>query len=310
MQNILFVNHRQKQCGVGEMGSRYYRNLSESQHYNCFYIDIDQLDEYLYWFNQIKPAAVVWNYYSTATMPWLTQEIIKSKQSESRQLAIYHELPLESLGFDLILHQDPNPPDDTFPNWALPRSIPVYDKEVILNSIPKFGSFGFGLGGKGFDRVVETVNREYDKAEIHFHIPFAYFGDTDGRLAKSLAKKILSIETKPNINVSVDHEWWEEDQLLDWLASNTCNCFFYEPQYGRGISGTTDYALAVKRPLAITHSWQFRHLWTLTDSFCIENHSLREIVARGSSSTDRFRKLWSREAFVKSFEDALGSLGI
>lgn len=303
------MNHRTPECGVGQMGSRYYRNLRESEKYDCYYIDIAERVEFEYWCRKLVPAAVVWNFYSNATMPWFNRQLLEQYNPTSAQVAIYHELPLESLGFDLILHQDPDSPDD-FAHWSLPRSIPEWDAFTIAPEIPTFGSFGFGLGGKGFARLVKMVNEEYDFANIHLHIPFAAFGDADGKGAKAHADDARAANLKPDIQLTIDHDFWSENDLLSWLAGNTCNAFLYDPHHGRGISGTTDYALAVNRPLAITKSFQFRHIWTVDESFCVENKTLHEIIEQGTQPQDKFRKMWSREAFVKSFEEALESIGV
>lgn len=317
MTDILFVNHRSSECGVQQFGSRYYRNLAESKKYACHYIDVETQGEVEHWFNVIQPAAIVWNFYSGATMPWCSGELIGHYQTKSRQLAIYHELDLSDKPFDLVLHQDPNPSEkDDFPHWSLPRSIPRYENHVALGEIPRFGSFGFGLGGKGFDDVVKRVCAEYDEAHIHLHIPYAHFGDANGESARAHAanaRQAWIASGKSRVTLEIDHEFWQEEVLLDWLAHNTCNCFFYHEHYGRGISGTLDYALAVERPLAITHSWQFRHVWGIDDSFCVDGDhpkTLHDIIAMGTAPTDKFREMWSREAFVASFEAALESIGV
>ncbi len=313
MTRVLFVNHRTKACGVGQMGSRYYRNLAESEKYECFYIDVDRRDEYEDWANRLLPAAVVFNFYSGATMPWLSNDLVAQHRADYKQLCIYHELPLEGKGFDLILQQDPTS-TDSFAHWSLPRSIPVFDRPVYPHSdMPRFGSFGFGLGGKGFAELVRMVNLEYDEAIIHLHIPFAAFGDEYGVAAHAHAEDARRENVKPGITLTIDHDFWEEEMLLDWLAGNDCNAFLYHPHYGRGISGTLDYALAVRRPLAITHSYQFQHVWGIDESFCVDGDhpkSLHQIIGMGTGHLEKFHDLWSREAFVASFEAALESIGV
>lgn len=308
MNSILFVNHRTPECGVEQMGSRYYRNLMETRKYETYYIDVDKYEEFEHWYNVIRPAAVIWNFYSLATMGWFSTSVLTDR-AEAKHVAIYHELPLENVGFDLILHQDPNSPDK-FAHWSLPRSIPEWNGFTIVQTIPTFGSFGFGIGGKGFARLVRMVNEEYDVANIHLHIPFAAFGDADGKGARAHAEDARRANVKPDIQLTIDHDFWKEADLLEWLAGNDCNAFLYDPHHGRGISGTLDYALAVRRPIAITKSEQFRHVWTIEDRICVENNSLHDIIALGSKPTDKFRQMWSREAFVASFEQALESLGV
>lgn len=92
MKRVLFVNHRVKECGVEQLGSRYYRNFKESQRYDVEYVDVDRYDEYAYWYDQLKPAAVIWNMYSGATMPWCSREVIDEHRSESKQLVSFTSL--------------------------------------------------------------------------------------------------------------------------------------------------------------------------------------------------------------------------
>lgn len=316
MSKVLFVNHRTKACGVQQFGNRYYTAFHESKKYDVSYIDIDNLSEFEYWAGQIQPAAVIWNFYSGQTMPWLSREVIDSYHSKLKQLCIYHELPLEDKNFDLILHQDPNNLDQ-FAHWSLPRMIPQIERYGILEPLtartdprPVFGSFGFGLGGKGYGTLAARVNEEYDEAILRLHIPFAAFGDPTGSGAQFWVAEARKYITKPGIELIVDHEFWPEIQLLGWLYQNDCNCFLYDGNYGRGLSSSTDYALAVHRPIAITQSSQFRHLWSIDDSFSVENHSLHEILAMGTDHLDKFHELWSQAALVESFEQALMSIGV
>jgi len=314
MNRILFVNHRTKECGVNQLGKRYFDAFKHSQKFECHYIDVDAQFEYEYWVNELQPSAVVFNFYSGATMPWLSRGLIDSKRSQFKQLGIYHELPLDDKNFDLILHQDPTS-EDTFPHWKLPRPIPEYsgewDGENPLNhQIPVFSSFGFGLGGKGFGTMIDRIQEEYDQAIIRLNIAFAKFGDADGSGAKSWAVYTRSRLYKPDIQLAIAHNFMEENHVLDFLSYSTCNCFFYDENYGRGIASVTDYALAVNRPIAITRSHQFKHLWGIDDSFTIEKHSLREIVKMGTDHLDKFHQVWNRENLISSFEQALESIGV
>lgn len=309
MKTILFVNHRTKECGVQQMGARYYEVLKLTQKYQCFYIDVDERWECEHWMNELKPAAVVFNFYSGATMHWLSNEMIDSHRNDFKQLCIYHELDLMTKGFDLLLHQDPDS-TDPFPHWKLPRCIPDFPITYPEPEIATFGSFGFGLGGKGFGTLVKMVNEQYDEALVRLHIPFAAFGDADGKGARSWVASARELITKQGIELEVTHDFWDEPTLLDWLARNTCNAFLYDGNYGRGISGTVDYSLGVRRPIAITKSYQFKHVWMKDESFCVENKTLPEIIAMGTDHLEKFHDLWSQQNLIRSFEQALESLGV
>jgi len=301
---VLFVNSREKACGVHQFFYRLTKPMMTSIKYQCYYIDPDQEWEFNHWVTQLNPTIIVYNFYfSGQQMPWLTSDIIRrNRESGRKQLCIHHEGSVLDKGFDMILHQDPFNTDPQYFN--LSRPIPEYHNTHCTNDKVTIGSFGFGLGGKGFGRLVETVCNEFDTAHIKLSIPFAHFGDPTGTGATWWANHARSLLTKPGITLNITHNLMPENELLDFLASNDMNCFLYDGNGGRGISGTTDYALAVYRPIAITMSDQFKHLWKQDDSFVVEKHSLREILQRGNTPLDKFRAMWSTDKLVDSFEQA------
>lgn len=306
MRTVLFVNSREKNCGVHQYFARLTRPLIDETK-RQFYIDIDTKHEFDYWCSELHPTIVIYNHYAGAALPWLSREVVDSNRNKFKQAGIYHELPLDHLGFDIILHQDPTA-TDTFQHIPLTRPIPVYKNNYEYSPIPIFTSFGFGLGGKGFSRLANIVNKEYDRAIIRLHIPFATFGDKSGQGAYSWINDARSKITKPGIELQATHHFLSEDDLLDLLAQSACNCFFYDENYGRGLSGTLDYALAVKRPFAITKSWQFKHIWSITDAMLIENNSLSDIIAMGIGYLDIFHNLWSPEKLIQKFDEIFMSM--
>src|SRR5688572_12864886 len=263
---VLCVNHRDAQCGVHQFFKRLTAPLIESTIFDVYYIDPAQESEFDYWQEEIKPDIVLYNFYTGATMPWLSPGKIQAQRALFKQCCLFHEVPIDHMGFDLIFHQDP---DDTFTNYVkLARPIPTFNKQIYLDhDAPVIGSFGFGLGGKGFNRLVSLVCEQIERAHVRFNIPYAKFGDESGTGAQAWARHIRDAITNSSVTVEVTHDFLTEPQLLDWLHANDLNAFLYEENYGRGISGTLDYALAVRRPIAITKSWQFKHIWNVDDSF-------------------------------------------
>ena len=65
-----------------------------------------------------------------------------------------------------------------------------------------------------------------------------------------------------------------ENDLLIFLQSNTMNIFLYDNLHGRGISSTIDYALSVRRPLGISDSFMFRHIYS--DEICLYKNSIQK----------------------------------
>ncbi len=305
---VLYVNHREQNCGVHQFGKRIFHQAMQSTKYDSFYIHIDDINDLYHWVTTLNPSIVVYNYYSSSTMPWLTPDMVRAYRTQFsiKQLALYHEGAIEHMGFDLLLSQDP-----TFEARegyvALSRPIPHYKGCSVEPPIPTFGSFGFGLDGKGFTRLVDNVSRHYTEACIRLNIPYAAFGDSDGSGARRWSDQCRVLCHK-GIDLTITHDLMPETDLLDWLAQNTINCFLYDEHYGRGISGTTDYALAVHRPIAISKSWQFKHLWTIDDSFCVENNSLHTIIAMGTEHLDAFHERWSDAALIHCFEQTFDDL--
>ncbi len=298
---VLCVNHRERTCGVHQFFKRLTAPLLTSTKYAVYYIDPGEESEFDYWQNQLNPDIIFMNFYTGATMPWLSPDKVSQIKTRAKVCNIFHEVGISHMRFDLIFHQDPTSTE----TWAvaLPRPIPQYTSLLTQgNTIPVIGSFGFGLGGKGFTRLAALVSQQFERAILRINIPYAHFGDIDGRGAHDWSRQIHACSFNPNIMLNITHDFMDEPQLLEWLAGNDMNCFLYDDNYGRGISGTTDYALAVKRPIAITRSDQFHHLWRIDDSFTVEQHTLPELLARGTAHLDKFLAMWRAEDLVQAFE--------
>lgn len=303
---VLFVNHRDRQCGVFQFFKRLSEPVLKSVAFDAYYIDPGQEAEFDHWLSLLAPKIVVFNFYTSATMPWLTPQKVQQVKMRAKTACVFHEVPIEHMGFDLIYYQDP---DSTDGGIALARPIPTYTKNGYLDhDIPVIGSFGFGLGGKGFTRLIDLVCEQFEYAHIRLNIPYAKFGDENGQGARSWAQSAREHLTNSGITLEVTHEFLDEPQLLNWLAHNDINCFCYDENYGRGISGTIDYALAVRRPIAITQSWQFKHIWSRDDSLLVENYKLPYIIDRGVSHLEKFHNEWGDAAVLAAFEKGFHQL--
>jgi hypothetical protein len=299
---VLFVNHLQESCGVYQFFKRMTKPLIRG---NWYYIETNQEWEHDHWLSVLQPQIVVYNFYfSGATMPWLTNSKIASQKNRFKQICLYHEGNIDDKGFDLVLHQNPLNTDTKYFN--LPRPIPEYHAYTSTsNVIPTIGTFGFGLGGKGFGRLVDTVVRDFDYAHIRMNIPYAFFGDANGDGARGWANHCrtgLAAHNKPTISLTITHDLLPEPQLLDFLAGNDVNAFLYDDNRGRGISGTLDYALAVYKPIAITKSDQFRHMWD--DEMLIENNTLSDIMNGGIGHLFKYHYWWNNTTLINAFNTA------
>jgi hypothetical protein len=226
-------------------------------------------------------------------MTWLSQYSIQKKVPN---VGIVHESD-KSL-FDYNIEIDPSSKDD----FSIPR--PIFDINInelsFTNNnveeftklhqnenIPIIGSFGFGFDSDKFIRVVEYVNQEFDDAVIKMIIPFAFFGDNEGHLSKTVTD-ICKNKAKDGIKIYIINEFIEENDLLKFLESNTINLFLYNPMFGRGPSSTIDYALSTSRPLGISDCNMFRHIYD--DSICIYKTSIKYCIENSVEYISKIKK--------------------
>lgn len=300
MPNILFVNSSQPQCGVHQFGKRTYNIIKHSSKYSFPYIT--DLSQYKPTYDVYQPEAVIFNYHPS-TIDWVNTEFLASINIP--KIALYHEVPIT--GFDYYIHLDPTRFEDE-KNFTTGRPLFEYNNTFPVPEIPTIGSFGFGFDNKGWDKIIQKVNEEFDEAIIRFHIPYAHFGDSDGVNARRIANQLREHNRKENIRIEITHHFMSDEDLLDFLAQNTINCFFFDNMYGRGISSSTDYALSVERPIAITgQSWMFRHIRNNFPTICIEYAPLRWIMENGDV-LQNYRKLWSNENLIQDYERILDEI--
>lgn len=298
---ILILNHKTQNCGVYQFGRRFANLASQSKVHHVEYREIETPADYEYCLH-LKPDIIIFNWYPI-TMNWLRPEHIKS---DIKNYFIFHDGHIWSGSYDKYIFNGALGP----PEGALKR-IPE-DKRVILsrplfsfnNALPKnevtnIGSFGFGFWHKGFDEVVRKVNAEFDKAIINLHIPNAHFGDADGSVAREVIKRCISLNTNPNITLNVTTGLISDQELLNFLAKNDLNIFMYS-SVNEGLSSVLDYALSVKRPIALTDNMMFRHI--LSDEIKVEKNTLKEIIEKGLAPIEKFQKQWSPEEFIKEFD--------
>jgi hypothetical protein len=79
------------------------------------------------------------------------------------------------------------------------------------------------------------------------------------------------------------------------------------PHYN-GLSSTVDYALSVRKPIAVSKSGLFSHVHDVSPSICVEDTPLPDIMRRGFEPIRKFYDAWSNERFVSHLEGVLDSL--
>jgi hypothetical protein len=303
---ILIISHREKQCGIYQYGVNTAEALKKSSRYRFIYVECSNHSELHKAITRSDPVAIIYNYFP-ATMPWLTSQI--TRQYTISQLGLMHEVTQEDAEratgdmFDFHLCPDPTLIENNPMTIKTKRLIPPYINTKYLPNIVTIGSFGFGFADKGFERLVETVQREFNQAKIVLHLPFNDIVDKRGKHhAIATAKRCRSLIRKPGIKLVINHKFMTKEELLDFLASNTLNAFFYDTEKDRGISSVIEHALAVQRPVAITKCGMFRHVISTSPSICIEDSSLKKIIDNDIVPLVPFYNEWSEAAFVKEYE--------
>lgn len=302
---VLFVSHKEKQCGVYQYGLNIGEVLKKSTKYSFSYAECSNPEEFLDIANRIQPSVIIYNYHP-ATLSWVSKQILNKLKVP--HIGTIHEITqrvADSANNDLFDYHIAPDPTLLLKNpivFKTGRLIPNYSNTHEITEVPTIGSFGFGYSGKGFERLVKTVQEEYDEAVIRLHIPFSTFMDANGKQALTVAQRCQDLLIKPRIQLILSHEFLTQEQLLDFLAKNTLNAFFYESNEGRGLSSVIDYALAVQRPIAITRSNMFRHLLSANPSICIDNSSLRQIIKNDIAPLQTFYNEWSEANLIYDYE--------
>lgn len=311
MCNILIVNHSQENCGVYQYGKRAAQIFKASRKYNVIYSEPDSETRLLSLIAAVDPVIIIYNYLAQ-TMSWLTHPGIE----RIRALGIEQGLIVHNIGyaqiFDFYLHQNPRHPQ-VGPNFPLLR--PLFQYPEIPSGHAwgycgpdRIGTFGFALPEKNYASIVQFINSQFDEAVIKMHLTAAHFRPDQGWLEMIRSECDRQI-TKPGVTLEITSDFRGDDAILDFLTGNDLNVFLYQhfPHYN-GISSVIDYALSVRKPIAVCKSGLFSHINDVTPSICVEDSTLPEIMQRGFEPLQRFHDEWSNSNFVRHLEEILDSL--
>lgn len=304
MKNILFFNHKQKQCGVYQYGYRTGNILKKSTEYNFIYQEVENENEFLTSISNFNPSALFYNYHPL-TMSWLGNHCSIDRFPNIMHFGLHHEGSEPGIRFHGVIILDCTQPD-TNDHFSVPR--PLFENVNFTENnsvVPIISSFGFGFGNKGFGRIVKTVNDQFEEAIIRLHIPFAYYGDRDGKSVDQLYPGCYNEVNKDGIKLIITNNFLNDEDLLNFLSSSTLNIFLYDEMIGRGLSSTIDYALSVNVPLAISKTHMFRHINNTAPSICVEDRSLAEIITSGASVLQQYRNKWSNQNLIKKYEQVV-----
>ena len=330
-KKLLFVTHNKTQCGVYEFGQSIADALQYLPGYQFIKTICSSLSDLQVAIAANNPDVIIYNYHP-AVLPWLCTKISKGIYRnniagiKAIQIGIIHEvtqqvadtatgymnkwllgpsqLRLNSL-FNFYVAADPTLLLKNPFVFKTSRLIPVYNNSIQSPQIITIGSFGFGTPKKGFELLVKKVQDEFDEAIIRINMPSSDFSDSDGLHARKIADNCRAILIKPGIKLEISHKFMEGNALLDFLAANSLNVFLYEDMKGRGLSSAVDNALSVKKPIAVSNSPMFRHLFSAKPSVCIENNSLKQILANGFAPLEKISTDWNQANLLWDYERIL-----
>jgi hypothetical protein len=302
----LFINPAKANCSIYESGRMMYECLVLSDKYELDYQEVNE---------DLRTIPGSYDFYAFnyhhMTMGWLDTSSVR-------------KLPGVKLTF--VLEVAPNDPfvlcpaKDFDAYCALDPTMNIADKRVyafsrpleIPNNVtlyrerpmPVIGSFGFATMGKGFELVVDAVNKEFDEAVIRINMPYATYADNNYALyLKDLCEKTA----KDGVRVVVTHDFMTKGELIEWCGQNTLNCFLYNRNMP-GLSATTDQAISSGRPLAVSENNTFRHITAYIKPY--PYRSLKESIATSQIEVMQIQQEWAPKIFAKRFEQLLSDFNI
>lgn len=319
MAKILFVTQTlgsKQACGIGLIGKLVGESLVKSKKYDfeIFYTDSElELKEKI---RETDPKAIIYNYHCITT-PWIQSQKLRKKFPNIIHIMLHHDIhqeiidsykPSKNFGFKYLVTADPTLQGNEYV-FLVNRLIPPYKPEPYRDKgIPVIGFQGFGPPHKGIHKIAERVQEEFDEAIIRLHIPFSFYGDSDGKQAFKRVEEVRNIIKKPGIKIESSHRLLSTERIIEFLGENTINCYFYDYLPGAGLASSPDYALAARRPIAVTKSHQLRNFIGLNPSICIEDHSLREIISFGLKPLEKLHQNYTEESVLRDYERMLDKL--
>lgn len=306
MIKVLFINSKKAQCSIWESGYMAYSALQKYSSYSISYMEISED-------SMVLPAnfdIYLFNYQNN-TMKWLDLTSIV-KIPKPKGTLVLEVLPQDAMVrcpdnvFDFYMVLDP-----TFIEkesyFTFPRPLEEYvpSPRYAKSKIPIIGSFGFGTSGKGFNKVVEAVNKEFDNAVVRLNIPYGDFVKNAREAAINMGEECKAL-AKPGIEVIVTHDYMSKQELVNWCAENTLNCFLYERPRIPGLAATTDQAVLSGRPLAVSGDYTFRHLHQYLKPY--PQCSLRESIEMSEDVVEKIANDWHPKKFALKFDEMLEQL--
>lgn len=305
---VLFVNYKAEKCGVYQWGKNVLEAISKSQKYVFDYVEVLNLDELDSYVAKSNCEAILYNYHAQ-TLTFINPSM--ARRYNRVNIALMHEMTqaeadtMPDRFFQYYVMGDPTLIENNPAVFKTGRLILPYINTTKPPEVLTIGTFGFSVGSKGYQRLIDVVQDEFDEAIIRVHIPSNGIIDVDGSVANRQVKDCQRRIRKSGIRIQASHEFLDRDAMLGFLAANTINAFLYDYLRVAGIASSPDHALAVRRPMVITKSIMFRHLHSLNPSITIEDSSIKEIIRNGIQPFSHLYDLWNEKNLRAEYENIL-----
>ena len=298
---VLIINHPFVECGVHQFGKRVYDDVKNSKKVQFSYEIIHDREEYLRVINTLEPDYIIYNYHWDR-MPWLTKEDITENRG-IKHYFIWHDGSIFS-DYDKYLFfgacDTKIIPESK--KILLPRPLRKYRGIYPKNKVPTIGSFGFCSSHKKYSEIVTMVENEFPEAQINFHFTKPYFGDNYGYHVGNMIFACRKNNKNPKVKLNITTDFLNADDLLTFLAGNDINVFNYANDDNPGYSAALDYALSVKRPIAVTNATLLRVIAN-KDTILGDRNTIKDILSKGTEPLEYYYSKWSVDNFKREMEN-------
>jgi len=303
----LFLNTPKANCSIHESGRMCFDALKLSNHYSIDYKEVTENDREI----NLSYDFYVFNYHA-GTMGWLDTTAVKSLPGFTATIVL-EVLPNNPFvlcpanDFDAYLVLDPTIASINAKVYAFPRPLEISKQplQYVKKTIPQIGTFGFATPGKGFDKVIDAVNKEFDEAVVKINIPEGDYVPKSHY--EELVGYLKNYPAKPGVKVEITNDFLDKEQLIDWCAQNTLNAFLYNRNMA-GLSATTDQAITSGRPLIVSANDTFRHIHKYIKPYPYQ--SLKEAIANTPQKVAQIQKDWAPINFALKFETMLTDFNV
>ncbi len=315
MYNVLFVNTKKERCGVHQYGLQFFDLIKNSKIFNPTYAVVEEYSTLNNLYAENKYDFIIYNYHPQTTTKIFNP--VMNRKYDCINVCLFHDsnsIPLSRIkGFyDCFIIGDPTIINSKGNGiFGFGRILFNFENKTTEDDKIRVGSFGFSRSTKGFFKIVDLVQNEFDEAEININIPpsNAVVEESENYLRSSNDVQMIRNRIhKMGISLNVTHEFLTTEQVLNYLSKNSINVFPFEyldEKGGYGISSSTDFALSCKKPFAISKSIILRHILKYNLPITIEDFSLKQIIKNGTKVLQPIYDDWQRDKVLKEIEDIL-----